>query len=267
LRYAREMLASLGDSYTRLLEPVEVADKKERRHNPDPESVFARMLPNGVGYIRIMDFDPVSIVDDVAKELAKIAECTSLVVDLRDNGGGLIDEAANCLEMFVAEGPIAAIDWQEEEGTKRRDVYFSPDAFVVLTTSPNGEENWEGFIRRSPIVAGRPTVVLINDGTASAAELFAAAVLHNGKESGDCVAIGSRTRGKGIAQCDFAILGKVTVKISCKRFLSPADVWFGDAQSDCHGIDADILLADDSTKAALTAAVDYLGRARERQVA
>ena len=97
---ARELLAGIGDSYTRLLDAVEVTEKRERRIDT---SLHARnkTLPGNIGYIGIGSFDHSEIVEQVRERLEGIAGCEAFIVDLRGNSGGLINKTANVLELFI----------------------------------------------------------------------------------------------------------------------------------------------------------------------
>lgn len=261
LSVAEEALACLDDAYTRLLPTEEFQQRVSEREDEDESNVFSRMFPHDIGYIRILSFSQSNVFQQVEAEVGKLAGCAALIIDLRDNGGGLIDETTNCCEFFVKEGTITGIARRSERGgAYERCIGFREDAFVVLAEKDGEKLEPELFMRRPSLLAGKPTVVLINHDTASSAELFASAVIENGKEDGLCVAIGKETRGKGIAQTTMDILGKAKLKISFSKFYSAKLEWLGDAgQRVANGIKPDIAIDDsENVNAPLSAAYDHL---------
>lgn len=260
LNHARTMLASLNDSYTLLTaaspsaKSENASDAKGGEKEPD---VFALLLPNGIAYLRIMSFDDPNIVSLLADGMAKIASCDGLILDLRHNIGGLIHQAAECCELFFLEGPITTVESRVENGMKARHAFLTPDAFCWTDVVPGEEPQTQEFERRQPIVYGKPIAVLLSPKTASAAELFAAAIVANGI-SGSCVSVGTDTVGKGIGQKEFD-LGKVKLRVSYCRFLAPTGEWFGDCgQTVSNGIEPMILVADDHGPEGLEVAADEL---------
>jgi C-terminal processing protease CtpA/Prc len=244
LSCAKILLATLGDKYTKLLEPQEVVAKREGRVS---ETLYAynKVLPGNIGYIGIASFDHSDIVEQVRERLEGVAHCDAFVVDVRGNGGGLINETANVCELFIDEGDICFIERRTPSGLNERFVSFSHEHFVVYMEETGKEPEKDLYLRRPAMIAGKPMVVLIDGGTASSAELFTAALVENGRKDGRIIAMGTRTCGKGIGQVDFDIRGITTLKMSITRFLSPSNKWFGDAgQSVANGIEPDICMAD-----------------------
>lgn len=259
-RYIDQMVAVLNDRYSKVLKPVEVVAREEERESTD-SVVFSKRFPNNIGYIRILTFSLENIVEQVAAAVAEIADCDAFIVDLRDNSGGLIDNTANCCEFFVTAGAVCTIEWRMPDGrVKKRTCGFVEEAFLNITNVEGEEEVVDGYKRHASVTKGKPVVVLINGGTASSAELMAAAIVESDKESGLAIAIGTQTYGKGIAQGEIDVLGKLRLKLSYARFLSPADVWLGDAgQTVANGVKPDIEVSDDvDTNAPLAAAYEHL---------
>lgn len=262
-RYVGEMLASLNDSYTRLLDEVEVVEREQERTSQE-SNVLVKRVRGNIGYIRIFSFTQRNIFEQLQEAAASIADCAGYIVDLRDNGGGNMDATANCCELFVEEGGVCSIEYRLADGRlKRRDVGFNSEAFLVIQNITGEAEEVEAFMRRPCITAGKPVAVLINGGTASAAEVFAAAIIENGREAGLVVAIGEESHGKGIAQIEQRVLDKLSFKISNMRFFSPSGIWFGDArQTICNAIKPDIEVRDadgDGFHPVLEAAMNWLG--------
>lgn len=270
-RYIGEMLASLHDSYTRLLEPVEVVEREEARTDTEESNVLVKRVMGNIGYVRIFSFSQRNIVEQVADAMATIADCDGFIVDLRDNGGGLLNQMANCCELFVATGGVVSIEYRLKDGRlKRRDIGFNSEAFIVVQNITGEAEEVDLYQRRTCVTTGKPVAVLINGGTASAAESLAAAILENGRESGLAVAIGEETHGKGIGQDEVEISETLSIKVSDMRFFSPSGIWFGDArQTTCNAIRPDIKVQDieePGVHPVLEVARDWL-RARVRQPA
>lgn len=258
IAFAKVLLQTLGDSFTRVMERVEVESKAAARVN-DELFAYNKVMSGNIGYIGISSFSHSDIVEQVRERLEGVAHCRAFVVDLRGNSGGLINKTANVLELFIDEGEICFIETPTEAGLQERFVGFTHEHFVTYTEETGKEPEKFLYLRRAAMIAGKPMVVLIDSDTASSAELFAAALLASGKD-GSIIAMGTKSSGKGIGQDDVDVLGKVTVKISCLRFLSPDQQWFGDCgQTVNNGIVADVQLADnDDAKVAVEAAARHL---------
>lgn len=153
-----------------------------RRNGSDKDYTFTRraiqvttveseMLSNMVGYIRITGFKentPEQFIDALERMTVNGAE--SLVFDLRDNTGGLVSALSDCLDPLLPEGIVATAEYKDGHSE-------------TLIYSDESELNM-------------PMAVIVNDNTASAAELFAAS-LH---DFGKAVLVGGQTYGKGIMQ-------------------------------------------------------------------
>jgi C-terminal processing protease CtpA/Prc len=258
ISYAKILLQMLGDKYTKLVEPTEVVTKQERRVSKTRYATN-KLLPGAIGYIGILSFDHKDIFEQVRERLAGVAHCDGFVVDLRGNGGGLLNATANVCELFIDEGTICFIESRTDSGLAESVISFSNQYFERCTVETDKEPEKFLYKRRSAMIAGKPMVILIDGDTASSAEMFTAALLDcSGKNP--VVSMGSKSSGKGIGQADFDIFGQVTLTISCVRFFSPANQWFGDAaQTIANGIKPDIYLADNPNPAhAVEIAANYL---------
>lgn len=134
-------------------------------------TVEAEMLENYVGYIKISGFKqntPQQFIDALERLTANGA--ASLVFDLRDNGGGLVSALSECLDPLLPEGVVATAEYKDGHSE-------------TLVYSDASELNM-------------PMVVIVNENTASAAELFAAAL----RDFGKAPLVGSQTYGKGVMQ-------------------------------------------------------------------
>ena len=138
----------------------------------EEQEVSREMLPEGVGYIRISSFN--SATDQkLAAAMEEIVRAGSMkmIIDLRDNGGGLTGSALRALDLIVPQGKtVLNVRYKDQE---------------VTYTSQN-------TARQNPY----KIVLLVNQNTASAAEIFAGAL----KDHGEAVLIGANTFGKGTMQ-------------------------------------------------------------------
>lgn len=263
LRYARRMVASLGDKYTCILSPKQLKSRHKKKESTSA-AVRAEHLPGNIGCITILSFSQDNVIEQFTTGLEKLADCDGLVIVLNNNRGGQVDRAIDCLEPLIEEGGIVSLEIRGGLGITTEYVYFAPHASLIATMAPDGKETIKRYHRKQAVFAGKPMSLVMNGDTASAAELFAAALICNGKRTGRCRSFGTRTFGKGITQAPFELFeGRATVQISTGRVLSPERAWFGDAQSHCPGIDPGVVIDGDAE--AVTAACEDL-RQRVRQL-
>jgi carboxyl-terminal processing protease len=166
----------------------------ERQEIPSP-SVDWQMLEEaeGLGYIRIMLFS-----GRTAKELQEAIEelkalgMTSLIVDLRGNGGGLFDAAIDVSSEFLADGVV-----------------------LHQVTKNSGEQTYDA--KRGGTFTEGPLALLVDGGTASASEIVAGALQDHGR----AVLIGAKTYGKGSVQSVFDLTDGSSVHITSAKWLTP----------------------------------------------
>ncbi len=197
-------------------------------------SVTYRLLPEDetIGYIQLTRFSGESS-HEVAEALTSLLDqgAEKLVLDLRGNGGGLLDAAVDVADHFVDGGPVM---YQQQRGENER-VYNATD------------ETLAGEV---------PLVILIDGGTASAAEIVAGA-LHDRERA---VLIGSSgSFGKGSVQLVYDLSDGSSVHITSSRWFTPNRI-----PLDKQGIQPDILVTvtqediDNGRDAVLNQAVTYL---------
>lgn len=167
-------------------------DKELERRKIEVPTVEHEMLDGGIGYIKVLGFDAVTdqqfldALIDLEKQGLK-----GLVVDLRNNGGGILDVALNITDLFVPEGIITyTIDGQgdKEVHSTRDDVYFN-----------------------------KPLTVLVNGNSASASEIFTGAI----KDYEVGTVIGTTTFGKGLVQKPYVLNDGSAVKVTISRYYTP----------------------------------------------
>jgi carboxyl-terminal processing protease len=131
------------------------------------------VMDGGIGYVRLSKFSKDSGKDlrDAINEL-KSKNIKGLILDLRYNGGGLLDEAVETANLFLGEGKL------------------------IVYTQGRSEERREFLAQKSPIYKEGPLVVLVNEGTASGSEIVTGAV----QDWDRGVIIGNTTFGKGLVQ-------------------------------------------------------------------
>lgn len=199
---------------------VEVTFDMVRAAVPVPV-VSSRRLPNGVAYVRIESFSQLDTGEQLEQELEKLTDCTSYVIDMRDNPGGLIHTAVHAAALFLDEGVI------NSQRVRMPDV-----GFVEIKVEVTKTRMWVTVagiaipMKRPPnLTGGKPVVILTNGGTASAAELFTIALVENGR----AYVIGEKTYGKGIGQTLIPVGNGARLRITNIVAYTPKGNWLGDA--------------------------------------
>jgi carboxyl-terminal processing protease len=161
------------------------------------KSVESLLLPGGVGYVRIKDFQG-NTTADLNRHLADLSRqgARALVVDLRNNPGGLLEAAIDVSDLFLEQGVIVTTAGQ---GPAMRD---------VRRARPSGLERQ------------LPTVILVNEGSASASEIVAGAL----KAHGRALVVGQQTFGKGSVQVLYDFNDGSALKLTTAQYLTPGDV-------------------------------------------
>ena len=162
------------------------------------KSVKSRILEPDYGYIRISNFqsktarDLVSEVSNLKKENKN--ELKGLVLDLRNNPGGVLSAAADVSDAFIDEGKL------------------------VYTQGRIANSDFEFNAKPGDIMNGSPVVVLINGGSASASEIVAGALQDHKR----AVVMGSKSFGKGSVQTIQELRSGGAVKITTARYFTPS---------------------------------------------
>jgi carboxyl-terminal processing protease len=158
-------------------------------------SVEQRLLDSGYAYLRLSHFSGTTAAE-VEQALADLApeHLLGLVIDLRNNPGGVLDAAVEVADLFLDSGVIVSADGQ------------GPDARFRYSATI-GE-----------LLPGRPIVVLVNAGSASASEILAGALQDNGRAR----IIGSPTFGKGSVQTVLPLSDGHAIKLTTSRYYTPS---------------------------------------------
>ncbi len=160
------------------------------------QSVRTRVLEPGFGYLRISQFQS-RTGDDVLDAIESLNEQTGglkgLVLDLRNNPGGVLDAAVEVADVFISNGRIVSTDGRNDQARSE------------FTATPNDALN------------GEPLVVLVNAGSASAAEIVAGAL----QDYDRAVIMGEPTFGKGSVQTILPLRDGNAVKLTTARYYTP----------------------------------------------
>ena len=162
------------------------------------ESVHGQLLDNNVGYVRITSFSEQTtsgLQDAVSKIKAQAgSKLQGLVLDLRNNPGGLLDQAIGVCDTFIDKGEIVS--------TRGRD----PSQAQRYNATPGD------------MLDGLPIVVLINGGSASASEIVAGAMQDHHR----AILLGTRSFGKGSVQTIIPIPGHGAIRLTTARYYTPS---------------------------------------------
>lgn len=163
-------------------------------------NVTNHLLPEAVGYVKVKNFqqDTASDVQDAIRKMRAQSNgtLTGLILDLRNNPGGLLEQAVDLSDLFLDTGVIVTTvgegDRMREEKTAR----------------------WAGTERELPVV------VLVNGGSASASEIVAGALKNNERS----LVAGTTTFGKGSVQTLLTFKDNSALKLTIAQYLTPGDV-------------------------------------------
>ncbi|MGE1163513.1 S41 family peptidase [Peribacillus simplex] len=175
-------------------EPIELTIKRD---TIPIETVYAEMLDDGVAKIQVTSFSE-HTVQELKTSLEEMSkkDMKGLVLDLRGNPGGLLDQAIEMASLFIPNGKVVL---QVEDRSGKKEVYKSKN---------------DGELKI-------PVVVLIDDGSASASEIVAAAV----SESADIPLIGVKSFGKGTVQTAQDFDDGSNFKYTAAKWLTPKGNW------------------------------------------
>jgi carboxyl-terminal processing protease len=158
------------------------------------ESVYTRTINNNILYIRVTSFDK-KVAADVKKAIKKHAtKSKGIILDLRNNPGGLLDQAVELTDLFVNEGVIVS----QKGRNKADDISYSAT--------------------KNTTISDLPLVVLVNEGSASASEIVSGAL----QDLKRAVIIGEKTFGKGSVQVVMPITETEGIKLTVARYYLPS---------------------------------------------
>lgn len=164
-------------------------------------SGYLEPVSNGIGYIKLDRFTSISEseVENALKLLKSEGDLKGLVLDLRGNGGGLLDAAIGILNKLVPKNSL-----------------------LVITKGKRSDSERKFFSKEEPLLpADVPLAILINGNTASASEIVAGAV----QDLDRGVIIGTKSFGKGLVQQIKDLDKKAQMKITSSRYFTPSGRW------------------------------------------
>tara|TARA_B100000427_G_scaffold113052_1_gene93710 strand:+ start:653 stop:1783 length:1131 start_codon:yes stop_codon:yes gene_type:complete len=179
------------------------------------KSVKSELIDDKVGYIRLTSFNENSAdqIKDIVKKFKKENNIDKYILDLRNNPGGLLSQAIRISDFFLDNGEI------------------------VATKGRQSNENRKWFAKKGDIINGETLLVLINYGSASAAEIVAGAL----KDHKRAVIVGENSYGKGSVQSIIPLKNKGAIRLTISKYYLPS----GKSISG-EGVTPDIVVEEDS---------------------
>ena len=159
-------------------------------------SVISKQIQNKVGYLRLRAFNQNS-GSQLKKEISKIEKnkkTVGYILDLRNNPGGLLSQAIKIADFFLDDGEI------------------------VSTKGRKARENKKFFARKGDKINGKPLIVLINNGSASASEIVAGAL----QDQKRAVLLGETTYGKGSVQSIIPLKNRGAIRLTVSKYYLPS---------------------------------------------
>ena len=176
-------------------------------------SVESRLVEKNIGYIKLSQFHRRSAAEFLSSyeklETENGAKLGGLVVDIRNNPGGLLEQALELCDMFMDDGLLLNVKGRFPHSSR------------------------EYFARKGTEISAPSVAVIVNGGSASASEVLAGALRENGRAK----LVGTRTFGKGSVQSIMELGGGAGVKITTARFFTPGGDVIGD-----RGIEPDVVV-------------------------
>ena len=166
--------------------------KKIKRKEIKIKSVKSSVLDNHIGYIQILSFMSGTTPNEFLEALENTKNTDSLILDLRGNTGGLLDNAVFIADMFINNGTIVDIIYRNgyKKSIKAQDEHFGMQ---------------------------KPVVVLVNGASASASEILSGAL----KDTHKATLVGRKTFGKGLVQKVVPLPNQTGVNVTIARYLTP----------------------------------------------
>ena len=155
---------------------------------------------NNIGYVRLTTFSDTTTsgmeksVKEIKKELGD--KFQGLILDLRNNPGGLLNQSISVTDSFLNQGEIVSTQGRKSDDTSRI------------------------FAKKGDIIDGKPLIVLINSGSASASEIVAGAL----KDHARAIIVGTRSFGKGSVQSIIPLAGNGAMRLTTARYYTPSGV-------------------------------------------
>ena len=155
---------------------------------------------NNIGYVRLTTFSDTTTsgmeksINEIKKELGN--KFQGLILDLRNNPGGLLNQSISVTDAFLNQGEIVSTQGRKLDDTSRV------------------------FAKKGDIINSKPLIVLINSGSASASEIVAGAL----KDHARAIIVGTRSFGKGSVQSIIPLPGNGAMRLTTARYYTPSGV-------------------------------------------
>ncbi|MGA0411808.1 MAG: S41 family peptidase [Candidatus Puniceispirillales bacterium] len=155
---------------------------------------------NEIGYVRLTTFSDTTTsgmeksINEIRKELGD--KFQGLILDLRNNPGGLLNQSISVADSFLDQGEIVSTQGRKEDDTSRI------------------------FAKKGDLIDGKPLIVLINSGSASASEIVAGAL----KDHSRAIIVGTRSFGKGSVQSIIPLPGNGAMRLTTARYYTPSGI-------------------------------------------
>ena len=159
-------------------------------------SVVSKQIQNRIGYLRLRAFNEnsgVQLKNEISK-IEKNKKTVGYILDLRNNPGGLLSQAVKISDFFLDNGEI------------------------VSTNGRKSNENRKFFAQKGDKINGKPLIVLINNGSASAAEIVAGAL----QDQKRAVLLGETTYGKGSVQSIIPLKNRGAIRLTVSKYYLPS---------------------------------------------
>ena len=159
------------------------------------EHVSSKMVEDNIAYLQVDSFDS-GVAESFKNKITDIKNqgAKGIIIDLRSNGGGIVDEATGIADLFLKNGETILITKSKTENEQ-------------LTVSKN-----------DPIIEDIPVVILVNEGTASASEILAGALKDKYPNT---TIVGMKTYGKGVIQTLYSLSDGSGLKITTEEYYTP----------------------------------------------
>lgn len=163
------------------------------RRNINTNPVYSDIVDGDIGYLGISSFDE-GVAEDFKNKFLSLKEqgIKSLIIDLRDNGGGIVEEATQIIDYIVPKGKE-----------------------ILITVDK--DKNEEITKAEEDVLIDMPIVVLVNASSASASEIVAGAL----KDLDEATIVGSKTYGKGVIQEFLSLSNGGGLKITIEEYYTP----------------------------------------------
>lgn len=184
------------------------------REKIDIPTVSHKMLENNIGYLRLIGFERVTTGQFVsAYNDLKDNNMQALILDLRNNPGGLLDVAVTIADMLVDNEFIVYTEGKSGD----REYYTVSNNNVVTYTDETKSTERDGNDKTKPEL---PIIVLVNGSSASASEVLSGAI----RDTGSGMLVGSQTFGKGLVQNLYFLPDGSGIKVTIAKYYTPSGV-------------------------------------------